>query len=219
MDYFEPVLAAGQDILYICFSSALSGTYQTALIAAAELREKYPERRLEVIDSKCASIGEGLLFFCAGIRKKQGYTLEQLADWITRNRDYVTHQFVVDDLEHLRRGGRIGSIATVIGSALSIKPYLRLNMDGALFVHAKVRGRKGMLDALLREIARNYDSSRDSHMIIAHADCPDGAKQLLDMILEQYNPPGRVIVSNMGPIIGSHVGGGTLALTFMGYKK
>ena len=139
---FEPALQAGKDVLYLCFSSGMSGTFQSAQVCAEELREEYPDRQIICLDTRCASVGEGFLVCEAAQRQAEGYTLEELAKWVTQHCLEVCHWFTVDEFDHLRQGGRVSACTGVVGTALQIKPLLHVNQNGELAVAEKPRGRK-----------------------------------------------------------------------------
>ena len=142
IEYFEPIIKAGRDILYISFSSGLSGSYNSSLLATKELMEKYPKSKMICVDSKAASLGEGLLVYSAAMKKEEGFELEELNDWIINNRSHLCHWFTVSDLNHLKRGGRMTSMTAAIGTALDIKPILHVDDEGHLIPVDRLRGRK-----------------------------------------------------------------------------
>lgn len=216
--FFKPFLEQGQDILYICFTSGMSGTYNTCQIAVADLREKYPQRKITVVDSLCASIGEGLLVYNAAIKRCGGMELDDLAKWVEENKLNICHWFVVDDLEHLKRGGRIGAVAASFGKAFQIKPLLSVDNEGKLTTVAKIRGANKALETLMNRLISDGENTKEQDIIIGHADCPEDAQRLADMIQGQ----GLVkdtIICDIGPVIGTHVGAGMLALVFMGRRN
>ncbi|MDD6036886.1 MAG: DegV family protein [Lachnospiraceae bacterium] len=212
---FRSFLEEGKDILYIAFSSGLSGTYNSARLIAEELSEKYPERRIVCIDSLCASVGEGLLVYLAGKLRKEGKSLDEVAEWVRENHTKVCHWFPVDDLIHLKRGGRLNGFEAAVGTALKIKPVLSVDREGKLTVVAKVRGTKKGIEYLVERLKSDGIDSREQMVIVGHADAPETAAQLKDALLSE-GLVKDVIVANVGPIIGTHVGGGMFALTFIG---
>ena len=211
----EVPLAAGEDVLVMVFSSGLSTTYQSAVIAAEELREKYPERKLYVVDTLAASMGQGLLVWYACKKRDEGMPLEQLHDWVEENKLHLCHWFTVDDLMHLKRGGRISATTALVGTMLQIKPVLHVDNEGHLINVAKARGRKASIDALAKKVSKlagNYDNST---MFISHGDCREDAEYLAGILKEKYGVK-EVIISYVGAVIGSHSGPGTLALFYLG---
>lgn len=212
---FEPILAGGDDILAIVFSSGLSGTYMSAVAAADELRAKYPDRKLELIDSLCASAGEGLLVHYALENRKSGKTLEENAKWIRSNVQNVIHWFTVDDLHFLRRGGRLSAAGAYLGSLLMIKPVLHVDHEGHLIPMEKVQGRKRSLKALASKVKQLAVKPEEQTVFISHGDCLDEAQYVADLIRKEAGVK-QVQLSYIGPIIGSHSGPGTIAIFFMG---
>lgn len=212
---FEPVLRAGEDLLYLCFSSGMSGTFQTARLCVEELQEKYPERKILCIDTLCASVGEGLLVREAALRREEGYTLEQLAEWVTNRRLNVCHWFTVDVFDHLRRGGRVGTAAAIFGTALQIKPLLHLDEAGKLAVMEKPRGRRQAILAQMTRMEEGWQPALGKTVLIGHGDCPEGARMLEEAVHRQY-PDAEILTAPIGPIIGAHTGPGMLALTYWG---
>ncbi len=214
-EVFGGFLKEGKDILYIAFSSGLSGTYNSARLMAEELSEKYPERNIVCIDSLCASVGEGLLLYLAGRLRKEGKTLEETAEWVRENHAKICHWFTVDDLNHLKRGGRLNSIEAVVGTALRIKPVLSVDQEGKLTVVAKVRGIKKGMEYLKERLVSDGINAKEQTVVVGHADAPEVAEQLKEQLLSE-GLVKEVITANIGPIIGTHVGAGMFALTFLG---
>jgi len=217
-DFFEPFLKEGTDVLFLSFSSALSGTYQSSCIACADLKEKYPDRKIISIDTKSASMGEGLLVFHAARKKKEGMIIEQLAQWVEEHRLNLCHWFTVDDLNHLKRGGRISPTAAMVGTFLGIKPVLHVDDEGCLVPALKIRGRRQSLDTLVEQMENTYDKSFRQTVFISHGDSLDDAKYIEQKVREKFDVED-VIISTIGPVIGSHSGPGTIALFFMGSKR
>lgn len=218
MDFFEPILKEGNDILYITFSSGLSGTYNASLIAIEELKEKYPESKILSVDSKCASIGEGLLVYSAASKKEEGYTIEKLHEWLNDNILNLCHWFTVDDLNHLKRGGRVSAISAAIGTALNVKPVLHVDNEGKLIPVEKVRGRKKSLIALADRMLQTCTKPEEQTIFIGHGDAKEDAEYLEQLIKERMNVKD-VIINPIGPVIGSHSGPGTIALFFFGTER
>ena len=212
---FEEILAGGNDLLVIAFSSGLSGTCQAAFTAAEEAREKYPDRKLEVIDSLCASAGEGLLVDYALRNRDKGMSLEENAAWVRENVQNIIHWFTVDDLMFLMRGGRVGAVSAYIGSLVKIKPILHVNEEGKLIPREKVQGRRKSIRALADKVKQNIVHPEGQLVLISHGDCEAEAQSLADMIKAEL-PVAEVRLSYIGPIVGAQSGPGTLAVFFMG---
>ena len=216
--YMEPALAAGKDILAIVFSSGLSTTYQSAMIAAGELQEKYPQRKILVVDSLCASMGQGLLVWHACQKRDAGYTLEQTAAWCEESKLHLCHWFTVDDLFYLKRGGRISATTAVLGTMLQIKPVLHVDDAGKLISVSKARGRKASLDALVAKAAETAIPGENSTMFISHGDCPEDAQYVCEQVKKKCGVES-VVINYIGGVIGSHSGPGTVALFFLGNRR
>lgn len=216
--YFEPVLQAGKDILYIAFSSELSGTYQASTIIANELQERYPERKLFCVDSKAASVGEGVLVYDAMLKKEEGLSLDELKAWVEQRRDHLCHWFTVDDLNHLKRGGRVSSVTAVVGTALGIKPVLHVDSKGDLIPVTNVRGRKKSLDTLVEHMRKTCVHPEEQVIFIGHGDDMEAAQYLKSLVEEQFRVK-KIIITDMGPVIGAHTGCGIAALFFFGTEK
>ena len=208
---FIPYLEKGVDILHIEFSSALSGSYQNARAAAEELNGKYPGK-LTVIDSLCASLGQGLLVDYAVQMKKAGKSLQEVAEWVEANKKNIIHWFTVDDLNHLRRGGRISKASAFFGTMLQIKPVLDVDDAGRLIPHFKVKGRKKSILEMFNRM------KEDIKVFISHGDCLEDAEALKAMITEHFKID-NVLINYVGPVIGAHSGPGTLALFYMGKQR
>lgn len=210
LDTFEPILQQGKDILYIGFTSGLSATYERSCMAVQELSEKYPDRKIYAVDSRCASMGEGFLVELCVEQKRQGATLEEAKEWIEQNRDHIAHWITVDDLNHLKRGGRISAASALVGSMLGIKPIIHVDQAGALVAVDKVRGRKQSLDYLADRIAKTA-AQRPACIRIVHGDALEDAQYLESRIREKLDVQECKILY-VGPIIGSHTGPGMVAV-------
>jgi DegV family protein with EDD domain len=215
MDYFEDILKQGLDILYIAFSSGLSGTYHTSQVVIRDLSEEYPDRKIYGIDSLCASIGEGLLVLNAAIRKKNGMKLDQLREWVEANKRRSRHWFTVKDLFYLKRGGRISSIEAVVGTALKIRPILSTDAAGKLAVVSKIRGSRAELEFMLSRLEEECADLSTQIIIIGHGDDLAQAQEL-EKLIRSRKQVQDIIISKIGPVIGTHTGPGMLALVFMG---
>ena len=214
----EKALAAGKDVLVLAFSSGLSTTYQSAVIAAEELKDAYPDRKIQVIDTLCASMGQGLLVWYACKKRDEGLSLDEVAQWVLDNRLHLCHWFTVDDLMYLKRGGRISAATALVGTMLQIKPLLHVDDEGHLINMTKTRGRKAAIDAMVKkaqELGAGYDNST---MFISHGDCLSDAEYLSRQLKEKCGVKD-VVISYVGAVIGSHSGPGTLALFFLGSHR
>ena len=215
---FEPILKEGKDVLYLGFSSGLSGTYNAGAVAAGELAEKYPERKIFTVDTLAASMGQGLLVWYAVNMKKDGKSIEEVRDFIEGNKLKLAHWFTVNDLFFLKRGGRVSAATAILGTALQIKPVLHVDDAGKLISVSKVRGRKSSIDALFAKIKDTAINVSEQTVFISHGDCIEDAEYLADKIKSELGAK-EVIISYVGPVIGAHSGPGTLALFFMATKR
>lgn len=213
VEFMTPILEEGQDILYICFTSGLSGTYQSALLARDMLLEDFPERKIEVIDSLCASAGQGYFVYLLALEREKGLSFEELKDWAMAYRNRIAHWFTVDDLFHLQRGGRLSFAEAMLGSALKIKPIISVDEKGALYTENKVRGNKKAVEYMIAKINDRLDTSQTT-IFVAHGDAGERAEEFKDKILEK-TAVENVIITKIGPIIGSHTGPGMLAVLFL----
>lgn len=211
----ETALSAGDDVLVIAFSSGLSTTYQSASIAADELREKYPERKIIVIDSLSASLGEGLLVWYACQKRDAGCSIEEVAEWVENNKLHLCHWFTVDDLMYLKRGGRVSATTALVGTMLQIKPVMHMDNEGHLVNVAKARGRRASIDAIAKKLAELGAGYDNSTVFIVHGDCLEEAQYLESLLKTRYGVK-NTLISYVGAVIGSHSGPGTLSLFFLG---
>ena len=214
----EPALQAGQDVLVLAFSSGLSTTYQSAVIAASELLETYTDRKIYVVDTLCASLGQGLLFWLACQKRDAGMELEALRDWVEENKLHLCHWFTVDDLMFLKRGGRVSATTALVGTMLQIKPVLHVDDEGHLINVAKARGRKASIDALAKKVAELGEGFDNETMFISHGDCAEDAEYLARILKEKHGAK-HVHINHVGAVIGSHAGPGVLALFFLGKHR
>ena len=218
LDGFESILQTENDILYIGFSSGLSSTYDAACIAAKELLEKYPGRKIRCVDTRAASAGFGLLLYMAVEKKKEGASLEENEQYILDNRFHLCHWFTVEDLIYLKRGGRISATTAIVGNILSFKPVMHMDNPGHLINMFKVRGRKNSLIALADKYGELALDPSGGTVFISHGDCLDDAQKLADMLRERFGVKVAKIVY-VGPVIGAHSGPGTIALFFLGRER
>ena len=214
----EPVLQAGQDALVMAFSSGLSTTYQSAVIAAGELAEKYPQRTVRVVDTLCASLGQGLFVYHACRKRDAGMALDALADWCETHKYNLCHWFTVDDLMYLKRGGRVSAATALVGTMLQIKPVLHVDDEGHLINVGKTRGRKASIEALAKKMAETALPGENDTVFICHGDCLEDAQYLERLVKERYGVK-NVLIYYVGAVIGSHSGPGTLALFFLGSHR
>lgn len=212
------VLDSGKDILYIAFSSALSTTYQSAVIAANDLKEELPDRQILVVDSLCASQGQGLLMYLCAQQKAAGKSIEEVRDFAEATRGKVCHWFTVDDLNHLKRGGRINATTALFGTMLSIKPVMHVDDEGRLIPVSKARGRKASILALVDHMEQTAIDPAHQTIFITHGDCEDDARFLADEITRRFGVTD-IHINFVGPVIGNHSGPGTLALFFLGKER
>ena len=211
----EPVLAQGLDVLVLAFSSGLSTTYQSAVIAASELLEKYPQRKIRVVDTLAASLGQGLLVYYSCQKRNAGMSLDELTAWCEEYRYKLCHWFTVDDLMYLKRGGRVSAATALVGTMLQIKPVLHVDNEGHLINVAKARGRKASIDALAKKLGETGIPGANDTVFICHGDCLADAQYLEKQVKEKYGVK-NVLIYYVGAVIGSHSGPGTLALFYLG---
>lgn len=216
--YFEPCLRDGKDILYLCFTSGMSSTIQSAQLCIEELKGKYPDRTILCMDTLCASLGEGFLVREAARKQAEGLSLEQLSQWVTERRLQVCHWFTVDMFDHLRYGGRVSSAMAAAGTVLQIKPLLHVDDAGKLAVVEKPRGRKRAISAQIARMEQGWNPEAGKLVVIGHGDCPDGVQQLKEAVAVRF-PDAEVITADIGPIIGAHTGPGMLALIYWGNNR
>ena len=212
------ILDSGRDVLYLAFSSALSTTYQSAVIAADDLREAYPGRKIFVVDTLSASLGQGLLVYLCVQEKRKGKTIDQVHVFAEETKAKVCHWFTVDDLNHLKRGGRVSAAAALFGTMLSIKPIMHTSDEGKLTVVGKARGRKSSLNTLIDTVGRLGINLQDQVMFICQADCQAEAEAVAAQLKQRYGVK-EVYINYIGPVIGSHTGPNTMGLFFVGTER
>lgn len=215
--FMEPYLQQGLDVLYLGFSSGLSGTYNAGFVAAQELAEKYPERVIATVDTLCASLGQGLLVYLCAKQQQEGKSLEAVRDWAEENKLHLCHWFTVDDLFFLKRGGRVSAATAVMGSMLSVKPVMHMDNAGKLINRMKVRGRKAAIDTLADKVRATAIKPETQTAFICHGDCMADAEYLAERLKEIGFP--EVIIGFTGPVIGAHSGPGTLAAFYLGTER
>ncbi len=214
----EPILQEGKDVLILAFSSGLSSTYQASVLAAGELREKYPDRKIYTVDTLCASLGQGLLVYLAAQEQRKGKSIEEVRDWAEETKLHLCHQFTVDDLHFLKRGGRISATTAVVGSMLQIKPVLHVDNEGHLINIGKARGRQASLKALVDKMEKTVTEEGRKTVFISHGDCRKDAVTVADMVRERFGTQD-IRINFVGPVIGAHSGPGTLALFYLGTER
>ena len=212
---FEEIVKDGKDIFYLCFTSGLSGSIQSALIAADMVSDKYPDARIEIVDSFSASVGGGILLYETDLKKKEGLSIDELKAWVEENRYKTRHWFMVEDLFHLKRGGRVSTVEAMIGSALKIKPILSVDEEGKLIVKSKARGTGKALDYLVSKVDDDVIDFSKVHFNIGNADALEKAEKLKEMLLERGAKEENIFISSIGPIIGTHVGPGMAAIAYV----
>ena len=217
-DAMRPILTEGKDILYIGFSSVLSTTYQSAVIAAEGLREEFPEADIRVHDSKNASMGQGLLLYHCVQQKKAGKSLEEVYAYCAEQSPRVAAWFTVNDLNHLKRGGRVSAATALVGTMLSIKPVLHVDDEGRLINVGKARGRKASLTALVDQMEKTAINPANQTVFISHGDCLEDAQTVADEIRKRFGTQD-IRINYVGPVIGNHTGAGVVALFFLAAER
>ena len=218
-EYFEPVLEQGKDILFVAFSSQLSGTIRNIYAAREELLEKYPERKITVVDTLSISAPQTILILKAHAMYREGKSMEEVAAWLEENKLKAQAWFTVDDLVYLKRGGRIGAVAAAMGTMLDLKPIITETKEGKLVSSEKVRGRKQALRVLVDKAVENIDDPANADVIILHADAPEDAERLESKLREKIPALNKINTYYVGPVIGAHCGPGTVALCFFGKER
>lgn len=214
----EPFAKEGKDILYIGFSSGLSGSYNSVRMAAEDLKEEYPDINIITIDSLCACMGEGLLLYKALELKEHGMSMEEIAKWVEANKLHICHNVTVDDLNHLHRGGRISKTTAVVGSMIKIKPIIHMSDEGKLVVIGKERGRKKSLVSIVDRMEKQMQGYDNDIVMITHGDCIEDAEFVKKQVEERFGIH-NVMINGIGSVIGSHTGAGVVAVFFMGDKR
>lgn len=216
--YMEESLKNGRDLLVIAFSSGLSGTAGSFLVAQRELAKKYPKRKICVIDSLCASMGEGLLLDYAIQKADGGASLEETARYVEELKLHICHHFTVDNLYHLKRGGRVNATTALVGSILKIKPIMHVNDEGKLVAIGKAMGRKKALKTLVENVFDSADMGASDPIFISHGDCIDDVEYVKELLKERF-PKTKITVNFVGAVIGTHSGAGTLAIFHKGKRR
>lgn len=214
----EPLLQAGKAVLCLAFSSGLSGTYGSYVVAVRELREKYPESKVEVVDTLCASMGQGLLVDYLVRKADEGASLEEAKAYAEELKMQILHSFTVDNLFHLKRGGRVSGVTALVGTVLKIKPVMHVDNQGKLIVLNKAMGRKKAIKSMMDNLFALSDLGPNDPIFISHGDALEEAEEMKAKVLERY-PAARVEIGYIGPVIGTHSGAGTLAIFCKGKKR
>lgn len=218
IEFFEPKLKAGKDIIHLHFAGVLSGSYQNALQVAKKLREDYPERKIEIIDTKSATVGLGLMLWYVARKQKDGYGFTEMVEYIENLRKHLCHHFTLDDLNHLFRGGRLSKTQAMVGSMLQMKPILEITAEGHVNVLGKVRGRKQSIAKLLNMFYENYDPERNDIVFVGHTLSLNEAKEVAKEI-EKKMGLTNFFFHSVGPVIGSHLGAGGVGLFYIGKTR
>ena len=213
-----PILEGGEDVLVLAFSSGLSGTCQNIVNSAEDYKEMFPDRKIIVVDTLAASMGEGLLVHYAVKLKNEGKTMEEIAQWVEDNKLNLVHIFTLDDLFFLKRGGRLSGTSAVVGSLMNIKPLMHVADDGKLYVTGKARGRKAAIKHLVDSVGEKGVDIKNQDVYIVHGDCEDEAKLIGEAVKKQYKVK-NIVYNCLDPVIVSHSGPGTLAIFFLGNKR
>lgn len=217
-EHFRPVLQEGEDVLYLSFSSGMSATYQSARIAAQELQEQFPERKVICVDTLGATLSEVLLLRKAAHMQEKGADVETAAAWIEENRLRVCVWFVVDTFDHLHHGGRVSAATAAVGTMLNIKPMLHIDANGKLENTSKPRGRKKAMSTLISKIEQGWCPGFSKTVTIVHADDLQGAEELKELLARKF-PEAEIEIGELGPVIGAHTGPGLLALIYWGNNR
>ncbi len=215
---FEPELRNGRDILYLCFTSGLSGCWQSANMCIDELKKLYPERNIICIDTLCASVGEAFIVYEAAKRQAEGYDIDRLAEWVIENRISVCHWFTVDVFDHLKHGGRVSAVSAAMGTLLGIKPMLHVDASGKLEVVEKPRGRHNAMEAQLNRMRKGWEPEKGNLVVIGHGDNLPAALELKKLVETEF-PDTEIHIAEIGLVIGAHTGPGMLALIYWGDNR
>lgn len=214
----ETFLKEGKDVLHLGFSSALSGTYNSMRIAGEELKEEYPDRKIIIIDTLCACLGEAILLYYALKLREEGKTIDEVAEWVEANKLHVCHNVTIDDLDHLQRGGRISKTVAVLGGMVKIKPMIHMDDHGSLQVIGKERGRKRSLNKIVDTAVEQAKGWENDIIMITHGDCIEDAEYVAELVREKMGI-NNILINNIGTVIGSHTGPGVVAVFCMGNKR
>lgn len=214
----DPILRSGRDVLNLAFSSGLSNTCNAAKMACGELSQKYPARIVRCVDTLAASLGQGMLVYYAAMKKREGMGILELTEWVEQNRLRLCHWFTVDDLQFLRRGGRISGATALLGGMMNIKPVLHVDDEGHLIGVGKVRGRRSSLNTLVDHMEQDAVNPAEQTVFLSHGDSPEDAEYTAAEVKRRLGVR-QVIIGHVGPVIGAHSGPGTMALFFFGSHR
>ncbi|MEF2836111.1 MAG: DegV family protein [Oscillospiraceae bacterium] len=214
-EYFEPILQEGRDMLYLCFSSGLSRTVESARMAIAELQEAYPERTILCLDTLCAAVGEGLFVMEAARKQRQGMDIRSLYAWLEEHRLNLCHWVTVDTFDHLKHGGRVSATSAAVGTMLGIKPLIHVDENGKLVAVGKPRGKKKALEALVSNMEKGWLPEISRKVIIGHGDSLEVAQELRELVAARF-PEAEIFIAPIGPVIGAHAGPGVMTVFFWG---
>jgi DegV family protein with EDD domain len=217
-EFFTPYLEQGDDVIFACLSSGLSGSYNNSASAAEELKQAFPNQKIHSIDSLAASLGEGLFVLQLAKLRDEGKSFDEIVSWGEENKHNVMHWFTVDDLKYLRKGGRVSATSAIVGTILDIKPVLQCNSVGKLVPNLKVKGRKKSIKAIFESMKKYGVDINGQEICISHGDCIEDALMLQNLVSDEY-PDCTFVIGHIGAVIGAHSGPGTLALFFMGEKR
>ncbi|MDL2248127.1 DegV family protein [Tyzzerella sp. OttesenSCG-928-J15] len=218
VEAITPYLNEGKDALLIVFSSGLSSTYSSAVIAAESLREEYPDRKILVVDSLSASMGQGLLVWLAAKEKEKGKTIDEVCSWVEENKLKICHKVTVDDLDFLKRGGRISGVSAAVGGVLNIKPMIHVDNEGRLINIQKVRGRKASLKTLVEMMKESAFKNIKQTVFISHGDCIEDVQYVCELVKENFSD-AEIFINYIGPVIGAHTGPNVVALFYQGEPR
>lgn len=214
-EHFEAILKEGKDLLYLCFSSGMSKTIQSANMAIEELKEEYPGRTILCLDTLCAAVGEGLFVMEAARKQAQGMDIHSLYNWLEEHRLNLCHWVTVDTFDHLKHGGRVSATSAAMGTLLGIKPLIHVDENGKLVAMGKPRGKKKALEALLSNMEKGWLPEISKQVIIGHGDSLEVARELRDMVAARF-PEAEIYIATIGPVIGAHAGPGVMTVFFWG---
>ena len=212
-EFFKGLVETGKPVIFADMDKAISGSYYNSTIAAGQIREDYPDAVLEVMDTRCITTGLGLLVRKMAYMREDGHSFEEVLAWAKENQLKIVHRFLVDDLQWLRKGGRLSNASSIVGSLLSIKPLIYLPDDGSLVAYEKVRGKKKALAQLLASVKRDIDESYDREITLSHCDCLEEGRKWFETVKENF-PNATIRLQELGPTIGSHIGPGFLSIVY-----